>query len=113
MIFLLYIEWVYHLQASALGLGNPNRTCCLFYFNVTPSAKTNLVKAKNDIHFPNFEPVCLYHQSISQHRVQHRACQSAAKALLSGLKTKKGKANRSKGKKAGQEGKQADEDKAS
>ncbi|CAL1141145.1 unnamed protein product [Cladocopium goreaui] len=33
--------------------------------------------------------------------------ESAAKALLSGLKTKKGKANRSKGKKAGQEGKQA------
>ena len=58
--------------------------------------------------------VCVTNPAISQHWVHNRACQSAAKALLAGLKPKKGKGNKSKAKKAGQdEGKKADEAKAS
>ena len=72
------------------------------------------MKPKNDIHFPSLELVYLHHQSISQHRVQHLAGQSAAKALLNGLKPKKAKTNKGKGKKEDdQEGKEGNEQKAS
>ena len=71
--------------------------------------------AKDDMHFPGLEFVCLYHLSISQHRVQHLAGQSAAKALLNGLKPKKAKGNRGKGKNKDEDkdGKHGDETKDS